>query len=328
MAALAQDLRLLSLAFNSSSGFKNIQQLSYLQDKFRFFMLYYGDYHIAEQLKIKHQQHGKYENSLSVLGTDSIFPPVQKVLATSGSLSETQARASVSQTAGLWTPFCLDNPTCTFRLISLTRITSRKQQEPAERCVVLPSDCAGRDASFAPGQPACQQLCYCPGSAPALPSRREAQRDAPWAGTQQWARNGCQAPTCWSFWREPLAFGIASASPVQCAHSPVQRSRGQAGARAQSQGTASPGSSVLLGTLTAGGPALPRCAAGARVLEAPGPLLRVARCRGGELVTPKRHVRAEGTACAFPHRRLRCDCPHPTSPHLPPPLEFLWSTFR
>lgn len=62
---------------------------------------------------------------------------------------------SVSRTAGLWTPFCLDNPIRTSRLqdapfTSLTRITSQKQQEPAERCVVLPSDCAGRDASFAP----------------------------------------------------------------------------------------------------------------------------------------------------------------------------------
>lgn len=96
MAALAQDLRLLGLAFSSSSGFKNIRQLSYLQDKFIFFMLYYGDYHIVEQLKIKHQRHGKHENPLSVLGTDSSFPPAQKVLATSGSLLETQAHVCVS----------------------------------------------------------------------------------------------------------------------------------------------------------------------------------------------------------------------------------------
>lgn len=81
MAALAQALKWLIMAFSSSSGFENIQQLSYLQDKFRFFfMLCYGDCHTAEQLKIKHQQYGKDEAIVSVLGTDSISPPFQDVL--------------------------------------------------------------------------------------------------------------------------------------------------------------------------------------------------------------------------------------------------------
>ena len=43
-------------------------------------MLCYGDCHIAEQLKIKHQQYGKDETTVSVLGTDSISPPFQDVL--------------------------------------------------------------------------------------------------------------------------------------------------------------------------------------------------------------------------------------------------------
>lgn len=43
-------------------------------------MLCYGDCHTAEQLKIKHQQYGKDEAIVSVLGTDSISPPFQDVL--------------------------------------------------------------------------------------------------------------------------------------------------------------------------------------------------------------------------------------------------------
>lgn len=77
---MAQALKWLVLAFNSSYGFENIQQLSYLQGEFRFFMLCYGDCHIAEQLKIKHQHHGKDENTVSVPGTDSTSPPFQDAL--------------------------------------------------------------------------------------------------------------------------------------------------------------------------------------------------------------------------------------------------------
>lgn len=75
----ARGLQRLSLTFGSSFSLKNIQQLWYLQVKFRFFILHYGDGHIVEQLKIKHQQCGKDENLDSVLGTGSIFPPVQRV---------------------------------------------------------------------------------------------------------------------------------------------------------------------------------------------------------------------------------------------------------
>lgn len=75
----ARGLRRLSLAFGSSSGLKSIRQLSFLQVKCRFFILYYGDDQIAQQLKIKHRQCGEDENPDSVLGTNGIFPPVQRV---------------------------------------------------------------------------------------------------------------------------------------------------------------------------------------------------------------------------------------------------------
>lgn len=77
---MVQALKWFILAFNPNYGFENIQQLSYLQGKFWFFMLCYGDCHIAEQLKIKHQQHDKDENTASVLGTDSISPSFQDIL--------------------------------------------------------------------------------------------------------------------------------------------------------------------------------------------------------------------------------------------------------
>lgn len=45
-----------------------------------FFMLCYGDCHIAEQLKMNHQRHSRDESTGSVLGTASISPPVQNAL--------------------------------------------------------------------------------------------------------------------------------------------------------------------------------------------------------------------------------------------------------
>lgn len=209
---------------------------------------------------------------------------------------------SVSRTAGLWTPFCLDNPIRTSRLqdapfTSLTRITSQKQQEPAERCVVLPSDCAGRDASFAlDGLLASSSVIHSPGSAPAEGSAM--QRSLSWhsAEGKQWVPSTHmlkfleRTPGFWDCWCFPCAM-----CPQPCAEE-----QGTSRSQHAEPRHRSPGSSVLLRMLTAGGPALPRCAAGARVLEPPGPLPPAAWCRGGELESPKHHVRAKGTACAFP----------------------------
>lgn len=183
---------------------------------------------------------------------------------------------SVSRTAGLWTPFCLDNLIRTSRLqdapfTSLTRITSQKQQEPAERCVVLPSDCAGRDASFA--RDGLLASCY---SFPWLRSSRRkrnaTRRSLSWhsAEGKQWVPRTHtlkfleRTPGFWDCWCFPCAM-----CPQPCAEE-----QGTSRSRCAEPRHRSPGSSVLLGMLTAGGPALPRCAAGTTWAFAPSGLVQ------------------------------------------------------
>lgn len=146
-----------------------------------------------------------------------VFPQHSKLFCSMWLLPGKTSLYSVTQTASLTAPFCLDRPVCMFRLQDTPLIQLRtvnwEQQGPPEKRVVLPIHYNSHKLA-PPGTTCILQLC-------SRLAQRDAQCDVSSAAIHQWATRRGQVPSAtWS--TSALLPGCLTPplrTPQLCSHS-------------------------------------------------------------------------------------------------------------